>query len=128
MIGSGSGALATAPFSCEAQLLELIQSLPDGLNTRLAEAGRSLSGGQRQRWELARALSQDPAILSLDEATSSLAADTEQRLEQGKLVQRGRRAELITAWVTGVPGRGDPLPRAPDQDQFKGWRFATGQL
>ena len=110
----------------EAQLLELIQSLPDGLNTRLAEAGRSLSGGQRQRLELARALLQDPTILILDEATSALDADTEQRLEealrrractqivvahrlstvrnadlilvleQGKLVQRGRHAELIT--------------------------------
>jgi ABC-type bacteriocin/lantibiotic exporter with double-glycine peptidase domain len=66
----------------DAQLLEVIEALPDGLNTTLAEGGRNLSGGQRQRLELARALLQDPTILILDEATSALDAETEQRVEE----------------------------------------------
>jgi NHLM bacteriocin system ABC transporter peptidase/ATP-binding protein len=109
----------------DAQLLEVIEALPDGLSTRLTEGGRNLSGGQRQRLELARALLQDPTILILDEATSALDTATEQRLEEalrrractqivvahrlstvrdadlilvldrGQVVQRGRHAELM---------------------------------
>jgi ABC-type bacteriocin/lantibiotic exporter with double-glycine peptidase domain len=66
----------------EAQLLGLIQALPDGLSTKLSEGGRNLSGGQRQRLEIARALLQDPTMLILDEASSALDADTEARLEE----------------------------------------------
>ena len=110
----------------DAQLMEVIEALPDGLNSRLSEGGRNLSGGQRQRLELARALLQDPTILILDEATSALDAETEQRveealrrractqivvahrlstvrdadlilvLEQGHVVQRGRHDALIS--------------------------------
>lgn len=65
----------------DAQLLDVIEALPDGLNTRLAEGGRNLSGGQRQRLELARALLQDPAVLILDEATSALDAESERQVE-----------------------------------------------
>jgi len=113
-------------MSCrDAQLLEVIEALPDGLNTRLAEGGRNLSGGQRQRLELARSLLQDPTILILDEATSALDAETERLVEdalrrractqivvahrlstirnadlilvldQGQVVQRGRHDQLI---------------------------------
>jgi ABC-type multidrug transport system fused ATPase/permease subunit len=109
----------------DSQLLEVVEALPDGLDTMLAEGGRNLSGGQRQRLELARALLQDPTILILDEATSALDAATEERveealrrractqivvahrlstvrdadlilvLERGQVVQRGRHPELI---------------------------------
>jgi ABC-type multidrug transport system fused ATPase/permease subunit len=110
----------------DAQLIEIITALPDGLNTVLAEGGRDLSGGQRQRLELARVLLQDPTILILDEATSALDAETERRidealrrractqilvahrlstirdadqilvLERGRVVQRGRHEQLMT--------------------------------
>ncbi len=79
----------------DAQLLEVIEALPDGLNTTLAEGGRNLSGGQRQRLELARALLQDPTILILDEATSALDAETEQRVEEA--LRRHACTQIVVA-------------------------------
>lgn len=62
------------------QLEELIRSLPDGLNTYVAEWGTTLSGGQQQRLSLARALMRDARVTLLDEVTSNLDPDTEEAL------------------------------------------------
>ncbi|XGA80978.1 ABC transporter ATP-binding protein [Halomonas sp. CH40] len=60
-----------------AHLGELLERLPDGLNTRVGERGIQLSGGQRQRIGIARALYDDAEVLVLDEATSALDGITE---------------------------------------------------
>lgn len=80
-----------------AQLSEFIATLPDGLNTVVGERGVRLSGGQRQRIGIARALYHDPAVLVLDEATSSLDIATERDVMQAVNALHGEKTILIVA-------------------------------
>ena len=80
-----------------AQLEEFVTSLPDGLETLVGERGIRLSGGQRQRIGIARSLYHDPAVLVLDEATSSLDTATEREVMQAVRTLHGNKTVLIVA-------------------------------
>lgn len=64
---------------------ELLDNLPDGLNTKVGERGSLLSGGQKQRLSLARAILKDAPILVLDEASSALDPITEAKINEAVL-------------------------------------------
>lgn len=80
-----------------ANLKDVIESMPNGLDTMISEHGANLSGGQRQRVSIARAFVRDPSILILDEATSALDTISEKKIQDSidRLVKD--RTTLIVA-------------------------------
>ncbi|MCW2845480.1 MAG: yheI 1 [Nocardioides sp.] len=88
--GSVQGALDTASAD------DILEALPDGLDSLVAERGRSFSGGQRQRLVLARALTTDPEILVLVEPTSAVDAHTEARIAARLREHRAGRTTIVT--------------------------------
>ena len=80
-----------------AQLNEFLETLPEGLNTRMGERGIRLSGGQLQRVGIARALYHDPKIIILDEASSALDSETEKKIMADVNKLKGKKTILIIA-------------------------------
>jgi len=82
---------------------EFIERLPDGLNTLVGERGVKLSGGQRQRLAIARVFLKNPAVVVLDEATSSLDNESERAVEAAmEDLLRGRSTLIIAHRLSTV--------------------------
>ena len=86
-----------------AHATEFIDRLVEGLDTLVGERGVKLSGGQRQRLAIARVFLKDPAIVILDEATSSLDSESERLVEQAMQdLLRGRSTLIIAHRLSTV--------------------------
>ena len=82
---------------------EFIERLPNGLDTRVGERGVKLSGGQRQRIAIARVFLKNPAVVVLDEATSSLDSESERLVEEAmEQLLRGRSTLIIAHRLSTV--------------------------
>ena len=92
-----------------AGLGDVLQHLPDGLDTKVGERGFKLSGGQRQRVALARALVSKPKLLILDEATSALDPTTEAEICETVAAQAGQITVLAITHQPSWVGRADRI-------------------
>ena len=88
---------------------DFIARLPQGYDTPIGERGVKLSGGERQRVAMARAVLKDPAILILDEATSSLDSASEAQVQAAIESLRAGRTALIIAHRLSTVQRADRI-------------------
>ena len=88
---------------------EFVERLPDGYDTLVGERGVKLSGGERQRIAIARVVLKDPALLVLDEATSSLDNESERLIEEALETLLAGRTTLIIAHRLATVRRADRL-------------------
>jgi len=88
-----------------AQVLDVIDALPQGLDTMVGERGYRLSGGEKQRLAIARMLLKDPAVVVLDEATSSLDSENEAAIQAAlSIALEGRTAIVIAHRLSTITG------------------------
>ncbi|MFI7646105.1 ABC transporter transmembrane domain-containing protein [Micromonospora sp. NPDC049460] len=98
---------AIAAALAAASATDIVEALPDGLASAVAERGREFSGGQQQRLRLARALVADPETLLLVEPTSAVDAHTEARIAERLGAARAGRTTLVCTTSPLVLSRAD---------------------
>jgi len=81
----------------QAQIIELVESLPDGLDTLVGDRGYRLSGGEKQRLAIARLLLKAPDVVVLDEATAHLDSESESLVQQALDTALAGRTSLVIA-------------------------------
>jgi ABC-type multidrug transport system fused ATPase/permease subunit len=91
----------------ESHLADVIDSLPEGLDTHIGKRRDELSGGQLQRIGLARALYRQPSLLVMDEATSALDADSENEINKAIDDLRGKVTVILIAHRLNTVQRSD---------------------
>ncbi len=93
----------------KAQILPLLRTLPDGLDTLVGERGYRLSGGEKQRVALARLLLKAPDIVVLDEATAHLDSESEAAVQEALRVTLAGRTSLVIAHRLSTVREADQL-------------------
>jgi subfamily B ATP-binding cassette protein MsbA len=105
-IGYGRANVSRAALVAAAEaadLIEFVESLPNGFDTVVGDRGVRVSGGQRQRIAIARAIVKDAPILILDEATSALDTRSESRVQQAiERLRRGRTTLIVAHRLSTV--------------------------
>jgi ABC-type multidrug transport system fused ATPase/permease subunit len=92
-----------------ASAVDIVEALPDGLESLVAERGREFSGGQQQRLRLVRALLADPPVLILVEPTSAVDAHTEARVAAQLASSRSGRTTVVCTTSPLVLDRADEV-------------------
>jgi ATP-binding cassette subfamily B protein len=93
----------------KAQLVELINRLPDGVGTKIGEGNFDLSAGQRQLLAMARILARNPEILVLDEATANVDSETELLVERAVEATLAQRTSIVIAHRLSTIKRADRI-------------------